>query len=258
MPYPFPLIEKPEGDWRDPFEHMAIEMSYVHNVLIRGLNAIYAQAREVEGDKIKPFAFFCSSFVSRNCLRPGYFSTLIPLRFAMLHHHHGMEEKLIFPYLEARMGENAMSPNVDQHNLFMNGVKVFEEHMSAVHVGQIAYDGVQVVEKLDSFSEELVEHLREEIGTLEASKMRAALSEADLRELEKQISATLAKETPLTTVVPLILLCHNKSTEPDFPPLPAPVIWLAKYAFYYLHSDAWAFAPCDIYGTVKPGLGNVV
>ncbi|KAJ7067110.1 hypothetical protein C8F01DRAFT_659679 [Mycena amicta] len=66
----------------------------------------------------------------------------------------------------------------------------------------------------------------------------------------------MMKEISPTTDLPVILICHDKSSAPYFPPIPAPVIWIAKYTLFYLHSDAWAFGPCDVHGVLKPGLGN--
>ncbi|KAF7316658.1 DNA-directed RNA polymerase subunit [Mycena chlorophos] len=254
MPHPFPLIPQPPGDWKDVFDNFPIEMAIAHNIFIRGINAIYAQVGEIQGDQVKPFTFFCSCF------------------FSMLHHHHHLEETLIFPILESHMGENAMGHNVEQHHGFMDGLKDLEEYLTAIQEEKASFGASTVLEKLDSFSELLVEHLREvsfeslfedpaeiepqEMNTIETSKIRAALTEKDLHDMNAQISAVSMKELSLTTTLPMVLLCNDKAMAPHFPPLPAPALWLAKYVLYYLHRDAWVFAPCDINGVLKPGLGN--
>ncbi|KAJ7067155.1 hypothetical protein C8F01DRAFT_1247552 [Mycena amicta] len=231
MPYPFPLVARPPGDWKNVFDNQAIQMSVAHNMFIRGVNAIYAQAKGIQDKQIKPFVFFCICVLET------------------LHHHHHMEESLVFPFLEAKMGENAMAHNVEQHHAFMGGLDDLEAYLKAVQAGTAVYDGSTILEKLDSFAEQL------EIPTLESSKMRAVFTEQDLKDLAAQFSKRMMKDTSLPTM-PLALVCHDKSSAPYFPPIPAPVLWMAKYTLFYLHSDAWAFGPCDIHGVLKPGLGN--
>jgi hypothetical protein len=38
-------------------------MSISHNMFIRGINAIYAQAEGITPEQVKPFTFFCIHFV---------------------------------------------------------------------------------------------------------------------------------------------------------------------------------------------------
>ncbi|KAF7316661.1 Hemerythrin domain-containing protein [Mycena chlorophos] len=238
MPYPFPLIAHPAGDWKNPFENIRIEMALAHNMFIRGTNAIYAQARGIQDAQVKPFVFFCINF------------------FGGLHHHHHIEESLIFPFLDAKLGEGAMGHNVEQHHVFLGKLGELEEHLKAVQAGAEVYRGEKIVEMLDAFTEEMVVHLRDEIDTLEPSRLRAALTEQDLKDLNAQLEKKVLSEVSLVTTLPIGLCCHNKASAPHFPALPAPILWVTKYVLYYMHSDAWAFAPCDKHGTLKPGFGN--
>jgi hypothetical protein len=55
----------------DPMRHSSArilnnwysDMSISHNMFIRGINAIYAQAEGIKEEQVKPFTFFCISFV---------------------------------------------------------------------------------------------------------------------------------------------------------------------------------------------------
>ncbi|KAF8206247.1 hypothetical protein K438DRAFT_2014008 [Mycena galopus ATCC 62051] len=238
MPYPFALIARPPGDWKDIFDNQAIDMSIAHNMFIRGINAIYAQAEGIREEHVKPFTFFCVSFLG------------------MLHHHHHIEETLLFPFFETKLGLHTMDHNVEQHHAFMDGLDNLEAYLKGVQAGTETYNGRSIIEKLDSFADVLCEHLRDEIPTLESSKMRAAFTEKDLKDLEAQVGSRVMKEVSLVTTLPLGLICHDKSTAPYFPPLPGAIMWVVKYGLFRLHSDAWAFAPCDVNGVVRPGLGN--
>ncbi|KAJ7067109.1 hypothetical protein C8F01DRAFT_1227903 [Mycena amicta] len=117
MPYPFPLVARPPGDWKNVFDNLAIDMSIAHNMFIRGMNAIYAQAKGIQDEQVKAFVFFSI------CI------------FEALHHHHHLEEALTFPYLEGKMGQDAMGHNVEQHRGFMNGLADLETYLKAVQAG---------------------------------------------------------------------------------------------------------------------------
>ena len=79
----------------------------------------------------------------------------------MLHHHHHIEETLIFPFYESKLGQGAMGDNFDQHHAFMPGLEDLKEYLNAVQAGTATYNGAAIIEKLNSFTEVLVEHLRE-------------------------------------------------------------------------------------------------
>ncbi|KAG6816079.1 hypothetical protein H0H87_008810 [Tephrocybe sp. NHM501043] len=207
-------------------------------MFIRGLNAVYVQAPKIKEAQVKAFAFFCNSLV------------------ALIHHHHTIEEELIFPFFETKLGAGTMEGNIEQHHTFQTGLEDLEAYIKDVLAGTKKYDGKLVVTKLDGFADALVQHLHEEIPTIESSKMRAAFTEQDLKDLDAALGKRILKEVSLTTVLPLGLTLHDKSTAPEFPPLPKPILWLAQYGLWYLHSDAWAFGPCDAYGKLKPGFGN--
>ncbi|KAF5384400.1 hypothetical protein D9615_003115 [Tricholomella constricta] len=238
MPPPYALIARPPGDWDDIFDYQAIEMSISHNMFIRGINAVYAQAAKIEEQQVQAFAFFCNSLLT------------------MIHHHHTIEEELLFPFFEAKLGANAMEHNVEQHHEFSTGLEDLETYIKDVQSGTEQYRSAVVIEKLNSFADALVDHLHEELPTLAADKMRAAFTKQDLKDLESALGKRILKEVSLTTVLPLGLVLHDKATAPQFPPLPKPILWIAQYGLYYLHSDAWEFGPCDVYGKLKPGFGN--
>ncbi|KAG6840272.1 hypothetical protein C0991_007795 [Blastosporella zonata] len=207
-------------------------------MFIRGLNAVYAQALTVKDDKIKAFAFFCNSLIT------------------MIHHHHHMEETMQFPFFETKLGAGSMEHNVEQHHAFLGGFDDLGEYVKGVLAGTVIYDGNEVIAKLDTFADTLVQHLHDELPTLESSKLRAMLTKKDLTDLEASLGKRILKEVSLTNVLPLGLVLHDKASAPHFPPLPAPILWIARHVFYHLHGDAWAFGPCDVYGKLKPGLGN--
>ncbi|KAG6877391.1 hypothetical protein C0993_007876 [Termitomyces sp. T159_Od127] len=151
------------------------------------------------------------------------------------------------------MGANAMTQNSEQHHRFQEGIDDLQRYIKEVLDGKTVYEGNLLIQKLDSFAEELVEHLHDELPTIESTKMRAAFTVQDLMKIKAALGKRVLKEVSLTTVLPLGLVLHDKSTAPEFPPLPRLVVWVVRYGLWYLHSDAWEFGPCDAYGKLKPG-----
>ncbi|KAJ7104009.1 hypothetical protein B0H15DRAFT_808068 [Mycena belliarum] len=238
MPFPYPLIARPPGDWQDPFDNQAIEMSVSHNMFIRGLNALHAQAPGIRPEQVKAFAFFAISF------------------FEMVETHHNIEETYLFPFYDAKLGAGAMAGNVAEHASFMPAFAALHAHLKSVHAGAAPYDGAAVAAQLAGFADALVAHLTAEIPTLAAARLRAVFTRAELKAMEDELVKVIMKDISLWTTLPMGLLCHDKSTAPYFPPMPAPILWAVQYGFSWRHRDAWEFAPCDVYGRLKPGMGN--
>ncbi|KAJ7860169.1 hypothetical protein B0H13DRAFT_1901142 [Mycena leptocephala] len=238
MPFPYPTIPRPPGDWKDPFDNQAIEMSLVHNLFVRALNAIYAQAEGIRDDQAKAFAFFGMIYCQG------------------VHHHHHTEETYLFPKYNEKLGANAMDQNIEQHHAFLDGLNDLESYFKEVHAGTTPYNGAIVIQKIDGFADDLVLHLNEEIATLESSRMRAALTAEDLKDIEDTVKKIVLKNISFFKGLPMGLVCHDKSSAPHWPPLPKALIWATQYGFRWRHNDAWEFAPCDIFGNIRPGRGN--
>ena len=79
----------------------------------------------------------------------------------MVGHHHKIEEEYLFPIYDQKLGAHAMDNNVEQHHAFMPGFHDLEEYVKEVHAGTEPYSGATVIQKLESFSDALVQHLNE-------------------------------------------------------------------------------------------------
>ncbi|KAG6827775.1 hypothetical protein H0H92_010535 [Tricholoma furcatifolium] len=219
MPAPFALLQRPSGDWNDVFDRIAMhvtwfwyayhadpssysEMSIAHNMFIRGINAVYAHAPNIEKHQVKGFMFFCNALLT------------------LIHHHHTLEEELQFPAFESKLGANAMGHNVDQHHSFNEGLEDLERYIKEVQEGKVVYDADLVLKKLDSFADALVQHLHDgfvaqELPTIESSKLRAVFKEQELKDINAQMEKMILKEVSLVKDLPLGLILHDKTTAPE-------------------------------------------
>ncbi len=83
--------------------------------------------------------------------------------------HHGGEEEILFPQIEAMSGEaGIMEKNVEQHHGFHDGLEKFKEYTTSCLRSKdaAAFDGRELVAIIDSFGHALATHLKEEIDTL--------------------------------------------------------------------------------------------
>ena len=154
----------------DNFIKSATDMCCIHNVLIRGLNSIYLQARNVAPTKI-------SAITPENKADVGTRDDFVDYArewSILLHIHHNGEETHLFPEIDKILnGKDIMERNVQQHRLFDDGVNRFDKYLEQVRrpakgVERVGEDkffyGSELCEIIESFAAIMVSHLNEEIG----------------------------------------------------------------------------------------------
>jgi len=124
-------------------------MVLVHNILIRGLNSIILQAPHIQPeDEIA----FCQYIL--------HWSQFLEI-------HHSGEEKYFFPAVERLSGQKGlMTVNVNQHDKFHAQADDFADYAKACIAGTEKFSRQEVVKRVDSFAENLVTHLNDEIPTI--------------------------------------------------------------------------------------------
>ena len=95
-----------------------------------------------------------------------------------------------------------MTQNIEQHHLFHEGFETMETYFNEVQKDPSAYDGKRVREIIESFGIVFCNHLKEEIGTLEKSKLVAIFpEEADFKKVWKeQMDWVIGTSSKLTTM----------------------------------------------------------
>jgi len=242
---PFTLIETPikrRGITDRSKAHGAInagtEMCLVHNTLIRHLNCIYLQAPNVKlGKDIADF----TTFIQAWCV--------------ILEGHHHFEETLFFPWLEEYIGiENYLGKNIEQHHAFAPGLQELEDYATALKAGKETFDGANVRKIIDSFGPILMQHLREEVESLEALEKFG--DKINWVAWSKRVSDHAIKHADTDLAVPLFVTNIDFSFEAPihesaWPPWP----WFAGVLFRWVYiarrKDTCRFSSCDSYGMPK-------
>ncbi|RFU80058.1 hemerythrin hhe cation binding domain-containing [Trichoderma arundinaceum] len=249
---PFPLITTPtsqlrNGEKPDQFCRCASEMANVHNMILRGLNSIYLQAPHIKSADEQSFL--------------GYSSCL----YDLIHVHHEGEEDILFPAIVDMSGETGvMDQNIEQHHVFHQGLEDYNAYVRSCLNGTEKYNGSRLVAIIDGFGQQLASHLAQEISTLlDLRKYGDKMDKFEKKFEEWSNKDTLTKDVEQSNLsVPGALswgfFNHDKQYEgglwENWPPAPAPVVFIVRWVTYWKHSDWWRFAPCDRYGKPKERL----
>lgn len=217
-----------ERQYTEPFTVAASHMALVHNIIIRGLNAIYIQAPHIASSDASDFLGYCKAWAE------------------FLHAHHSGEEALYFPSIEKATGiAGIMEPNVQQHAEFSPGLKAFSEYISTSTAS--TFSGQRLAEIIDSFAKTLVQHLADEILTI-VSLRSYGTEKVDILDIDekeaKHVMGTLSKSLVVPFVVTALDITFEDGIHKDFPPAPAPVKFLARYLSTRFNKGCWRFAPC--------------
>ncbi|KAL1863911.1 hypothetical protein Daus18300_008060 [Diaporthe australafricana] len=245
---PFPLLATPSKrpnleNEKHSYVHVASEMTHVHNVLIRGLNAIIQQAPYVKTKKdTKDLLTYVGCWVK------------------MVVHHHDTEESFIFPEIEKFAGKpGLMEDPKHQHELFHDGLERLLQYTQSTSAEKFSWDGPGGMKEIvDSFSKDLMDHLHAEIDLFLSFK---DLDSDGLKKTWDAGEAIAARQTNfgilgLTSltqkqynIFPCVLGNADKTYEGghEFPPLPAVLPYIVKYGLG-AGNGAWRFNPCDFFG----------
>ena len=149
----FPLIPitySPDWDFSDHAATFSIDMTLIHNVLIRCLNSIHEHAVSIPASSadVIPFAGYALAWV------------------AIVHDHHHGEEDIVFPFIQTKFPVD-MQKNLDEHKAFLEGLSALEGYLKAVYRKEkdVEWDGEKVRTLIEAFGDNLVEHLHEEVST---------------------------------------------------------------------------------------------
>ncbi|KAJ7813978.1 hypothetical protein B0H13DRAFT_1925058, partial [Mycena leptocephala] len=128
-------------------------------------------------------------------------------------------ESFFFPELEKKLGTGALS----QHKEFVP----------------------QLIELKD-----FLEAVKSEARVLESSRMLAAFTEKDLKDIDAAFMKLALQKIEFVTTLPLSVVCGNPAT-PWFPLFPLPLKWATRRWFARKYNAAWEFGPLDLHGNPR-------
>jgi hypothetical protein len=98
-----------------------------------------------------------------------------------------------------------MTQNEEQHHMFEEGLEAMEKYFGDVQKNPSVYDGNKVIELIETFGDIFCNHLREEIKTLERSKLMTIFPDVeDLKKLWKEMMDWIIKTSKPFTSMPWV------------------------------------------------------
>jgi len=170
-----------------------------------------------------------------------------------IHHHHHIEETLIFPKMEPEF----TCPALQEHALFNDTLVELEDYLMAVLAfkkdskgspipdstkTKIPYDRNKIKALLERLSTPLFDHLSKEVEYLDPAKIKeSGLSEQRLIDISASVERHVQSEIDVT-VLPHVIGHVPPGT--GFPPLPPFLTkFLVPYVFWWKHRKLWRYLP---------------
>ncbi|KAJ3773174.1 hypothetical protein FB446DRAFT_797237 [Lentinula raphanica] len=175
------------------------------------------------------------------------------LSATFLAEHHEAEESALFPALEKKI-PGSMEQNEAQHQAFL---KPLEELIDFIRLAKAeskldvgAYRGM-----VDSLVGPVMQHLAEELDSLEGPKLLEHFSESELDEINK--ATHKAQQGDTHRMLPFILqvrpLDRNLPPGSPFPPAPGFVkTLLGPWVFYWKYSHLWKYTTYPMKPMLSP------
>ncbi|KKA30582.1 hypothetical protein TD95_001096 [Thielaviopsis punctulata] len=237
---PLKLVATPTYETKrtDIFTTGASHMALVHNVILRGFNSVYLQAKRVPAAD-KP------AFI-------GYAQTWH--KFVVSHHND--EEENLFPKIAEMLRDDKIwAETLEEHETFMDGMRDFGAYLAGLSADPAAFSGVKLVSIMDTFKAPFEQHFHSEIQTIAGLHSHA---NAPIEGSAEQVAASALFKTwgkatvskaGVADAVPFFLMNLDSTAEEglwaNWPPMPAPIKWgLVNLAGSY-YGSYWKFSSCD-------------
>ncbi|KAI1172354.1 hypothetical protein F4777DRAFT_562013 [Nemania sp. FL0916] len=242
---PLPLMEVPSAKTHpDGFYLLpASEMTHIHNVWFRSLNAIILQGPHIPTSKDAKY--------SQRAVKD--FLTYVDYWVKAVHHHHWVEESFFFPEIAKLSGSSdLMDEAKHQHGAFEPGLQALEEYVTSIKPEDFRWDG-GMKQIIDGFSTELKDHLYAEVEMLlELKDLDTEGYQKIWFEADKKAKQS-GNISLLYYLAPMVMGCADKTYKggENFNPMPN----FMRYLFTYLvapFNRAWRFNPCDFWGRPRP------
>lgn len=216
-------------------------MALIHNTAIRALNSSYNHAITV------------SPHV--NSKRVADFLVFNKAIYTFLSQHHAVEEDYLFPAIEQHISRpGAMDANFFGHDAFMEAFQAWGAYINDPATLD-NYSGTDMRNLISAFAPSLIQHLHDEIPTISALAAEPRCDSAVLLKIWQKAQEISTQDSNVHIEGPWIMGCQDRFFEIDgiaelggWPPVPAPMRFVAKKWFSRRHKGAWEFCPSDFEG----------
>ncbi|KAI0326177.1 hypothetical protein GY45DRAFT_1329225 [Cubamyces sp. BRFM 1775] len=164
------------------------------------------------------------------------YRTYATLSIKFLVDHHDAEEKTLFPMLEEKI-PGSMEKNHEQHEAFLQPLGDLLKYLETVTADK--WDVSTFRTKLDALLFPVMEHLADELDSLEPEKLTAKFSEEELQAIN---TATHKAQATGDSKLELPFVVQNLPPGCEFPPAPGFVKnVLGPWMFYWKYAELWKY-----------------
>ncbi|KAH8831596.1 hypothetical protein DL96DRAFT_1706022 [Flagelloscypha sp. PMI_526] len=229
----YEVLNFPEGKISDVFDRAALEMTVIHNLIIRAINSLLYHAPKITSSEVPAFMKYSHAFIQT------------------VHHHHANEEELYFPMLEEKLGKGYMNENIAGHEAFHTSFDAFTALCDRVAAHPSKWDASTFIASVKSFSEPLTKHLAEEITTLDAATLRKSMTVADLEHCNRELEKKVKSEMSLSEF-PLGITNFDNISGRWLMKLPLFTRILIAWVIIPLNGSVWKYGTSNGWGDLKP------
>lgn len=119
---------------------------------------------------------------------------------------------MYFPMLEAKMGAGTMGSNLAGHDVFHDPFEKFTELCNKFQATSSSWNSETFIEAIHTFAPLLIQHLQDEIPTLDAKLLRKAMNLQDLEHINHRLEEIIKAETSLTENFPLAIVNNEEAS----------------------------------------------
>ncbi|EEB95142.1 hypothetical protein MPER_05937, partial [Moniliophthora perniciosa FA553] len=200
-----------------PSERAGWAMAWLHLVIWNSWKSAYFHADKYSKDDFKNYAEYALTAVE------------------FLEGHHDAEEEALFPAIEKK-APGSMAKNEAQHESFLKPLGELRSYIESTKSGSTAFDATTYRKKVDGILHPIMEHLADELDTLQSSSLLQYFTEDEIGNLNTLTHK--AQKGDNHKNLPFIL--QNLPPNSPFPPAPAFVTkLLGPWVFYWKYSPLW-------------------
>ncbi|KIY45636.1 hypothetical protein FISHEDRAFT_48882 [Fistulina hepatica ATCC 64428] len=151
--------------------------------------------------------------------------------------HHNAEESALFPVIEER-SPGSMAKNHEQHESFLKEVEDLVAYLQAAT--EESFDAAALRGKVDSILFLVMQHLADELDSLDAEVLRKSFSEEELAVINKATHTAQQETMPGNRSLPFVL--QNLPPHTPFPPAPGFVKnIIGPWIMYWKFAALWKY-----------------
>jgi len=223
---------------KDEFASFQWSMAGAHGLILTGLKNFYVKAASIQPADRRDFILFVLFWVS------------------LVEHHHKLEEDWFF---DALNGSVKKTDIVEEHDGFRHQIHDLQTYLeSCLPIGtnwgcygevvptglvQRDFDAKEFERVVEVLVDAFLQHFCDEIGYLDAARIRTTLSYEDCRALAQRLDSYI-----ISQATPFHVYSYLHRPSYFFPPMP----WFVKnilcpWVFYWANRNMWRFAPTTPY-----------